>query len=81
MGILVYNGQSIEQRDTDGMVNITDMAKAIENPSAHTWKTVAKNEHKFIVPIELWQLLQRSDMGESFFLVQVYTGEYHRHGH
>lgn len=28
MGILVYNGQSIEQRDTDGMVCFTQMAKA-----------------------------------------------------
>jgi hypothetical protein len=28
MGILIYNGQDIEQRDTDGMVNLTDMAKA-----------------------------------------------------
>jgi hypothetical protein len=28
MGILIYNGQDIKQRDTDGMVNLTDMAKA-----------------------------------------------------
>jgi hypothetical protein len=28
MSILVYNGQSIEQRDSDAMVNITEMAKA-----------------------------------------------------
>ena len=28
MSILIYNGQNIEQRDTDGMVCFTQMAKA-----------------------------------------------------
>jgi hypothetical protein len=36
MGILVYNGQSIEQRDTDGMVCLTQMAKA-NGVSVNDW--------------------------------------------
>jgi hypothetical protein len=51
MGILVYNGQNIEQRDTDGMVNITDMAKA-NNVLVGDWKA-RKTTDRYIEQLSL----------------------------